>query len=461
MFNTIQLVKASQTPLYLQLSNGLAQFIENGQLTSGTKLPSIRSLAKELKINRDTVVSAYKVLEQKGLTYGQTGRGTYVSPLPVPSTLTHSVLEPFSLTNKNLINFSTTSIPTDYCPIEIFEGIASNILLEEKWDSFYDYDGTKYQLLLEEVCKYFRQHSILSTPNQIRIVENIFQLIQALPKFTNKSGICVESPCKNISIFRKYGLKPFEVPLEIDGMNMDILEGYLKTQKIQYIYITPYLQNPTGICYSAQKKHQLITLAKQYNVYIIEEDTYSDLLLEDLTYLPIHSQVSNNHVIYIKNFSRLYLPKLSYSFVILPYSLININIASHPYNFTDSLFYHYLHNNMWQTNKEFLRGHYNEKYRKLLYLIDYHLSPYISYTCAFGGIYIWLTLDTPYITVEDLCDKLVANHVLVSPGSLFYTHTSIPPCIRISMAKLNMTHLERGVKIIASILDKAQNTSDS
>lgn len=452
MFNTISLSKSSQSPLYLQLANGLAEFIETSQLPTGAKLPSIRSLAKELKINRDTVVSAYKVLEQRGLAYGQTGRGTYVSPLPSLQTLSPPALEPFSLTHKDLINFSAVTLPNHYFPTEALEALISDLLSTEKWNAFYDYNGTKYQLLREQIVNYFKDQSIVATPEQIRIIQSISDLIQSLPKFTNRPGICVESPSKDITIFKEYGFETFEVPLDGDGMDMEILEAHLKTGKIQYIYVTPYFQNPTGICYSEQKKHQLLDLAKAYGIYIIENDIYSDLLLEDLDYAPLYCEALCNTVIYVKHFSQLYLPNLYYSFVVLPHKLSYINIMPYPYNFTDSIFYVFLHSKIWKKNKQLLIKHYHKKYLRLCYLIDLHLSPDITYTSAFGGIYIWLTLETSHLSMKDLCDVLVANHILISPGSLFFTHNADSPCMRLSIARTSMAQMEKGIKVMASIL---------
>ncbi|HHX63041.1 MAG TPA: PLP-dependent aminotransferase family protein [Epulopiscium sp.] len=455
MFNTIQLAKSSPSPLYLQLANGLSQLIETGQLPSGTKLPSIRSLARELKINRDTVVSAYNLLEQRGLAYGQTGRGTYVSPPPNLPSLNTPTLEPFFLAHKDCINFSSISLPDDCFPIAALEEVVLGVLSNQQWDAFYDYDGTQSQRLLEEICNYFKTQLIQATPKQIRIIQSISQLIQSLPKFTNRPGICVESPSMDLSIFKEYGFEPFEVPLDQDGMNMEVLECHLKTGKIQYVYVMPCLQNPTGICYSKQRKQHLLTLAKAYNVYVIETDIFSDLLLKDSSYVPLYFQTSDKNVIYIKYFSQLYLPNLHYSFVVLPNALSNINTKSHPYNFTDSIFYTFLHTHIWQVHKQHLMKHYNEKYLTVCYLIDLHLSSYISYTSKFGGIYIWLTLETPHITLDDLCDALIAHHILVSPGTLFFTHKTNPPCMRLSIARTSMAQIERGIKVMGFILSQS------
>lgn len=456
MFNTIQIVKSTHTPLYLQLADGLTTFIQNGQLSCGTKLPSIRSLAKQLKINRDTVVSAYNILEQRGLAYGQTGRGTFVAPSPSLAPPTPSVIEPFSLSHKDLINFSSITLPDNLFPIMALEKLTCDLLSATGWDAFYDYDGTKREDLLEEITCYLKSKSIQANPKQIRIVQNMPQLIQSLPRFTSKTGICVESPCKDPSLFKQYGLETFEVPLNQDGMDMKILEQHLKTGKIQYIYVTPYLQNPTAICYSEDNKVKLLALAKAYNAYIIESDVFSDLIIDDRPYIPLFSQSLYDNVIYLKHFSQLYLPSLHYLFAVLPNTLNNLSITSPPYNFTDSLLASFLHNKIWQTNKEHLIDSYSGKYIVLCKLIDLHLASYFSYTCTFGGLYIWLTLQTSHISLKDLCDELLANNILISPGSLFFTDNSDTPSMRLSIAKVSIMQIERGVKIMASVLSRGK-----
>ncbi len=426
MFNTIQLSKSSQTPLYLQLANGLALFIETSKLPTGAKLPSIRSLAKELKINRDTVVSAYKVLEQRGLANGQTGRGTYVCPLSHLPESKDPDIEPFSITDNNLINLSSFSLPNDFYVTKA----------------------------LVEICRYLKDYSIDANPNLVGILSSLPGLIGALPKTIDNPGICIESPCKDISIFKEYGFESFEVPLTQDGLDIDVLENHLKTGNIKYIYIMPYLQNPTGICYSKDNKKQILELANTYNAYIIENDIFSDLLLDDVNYCPLYSQSTYDNVIYIKHFSHLYLPGINCFFVVFPSRLSDINCRQD--NFTCSLVYSFLHNSLWHTNRELLIKHYHEKYLLLCNLIDLHLSQYLSYTSALGGLYIWLTLKTSHISAEDLCSRLVPKYILISPGSLFFSHKDNPPSIRISIARTDTLQIERGIKIIASVLSSSE-----
>ena len=112
MFCTIHLSKSDPTPLYIQLASELAHLIKIGEIPERTKLPTIRTLSRKLKINRDTVVNAYKVLENQGLVVAHVGSGTYVSPLT-------SQKDYESETNLQTISCSTLSFNKDYFPTSL------------------------------------------------------------------------------------------------------------------------------------------------------------------------------------------------------------------------------------------------------------------------------------------------------------------------------------------------------
>lgn len=72
---------SSDDPIYLQIINQLKQKIINGELSEAEALPSIRSLAKELRISVITTQRAYNELEKEGLIVTVAGKGSYVAPI--------------------------------------------------------------------------------------------------------------------------------------------------------------------------------------------------------------------------------------------------------------------------------------------------------------------------------------------------------------------------------------------
>jgi GntR family transcriptional regulator len=76
---SLSLDQASGVPFYRQIIQQIELAIISGRLKPGSRLPTIRSLAIELKINPNTIAKAYSELEIRGLVITQVGSGTYIS----------------------------------------------------------------------------------------------------------------------------------------------------------------------------------------------------------------------------------------------------------------------------------------------------------------------------------------------------------------------------------------------
>lgn len=84
---TIQIDLRSDLPIYLQLIEQIKQQIADGTLSPGDQLPTVRSLAEELRVNFNTVARSYRVLDEAGVISTQQGRGTYITEKPPPEIL--------------------------------------------------------------------------------------------------------------------------------------------------------------------------------------------------------------------------------------------------------------------------------------------------------------------------------------------------------------------------------------
>src|ERR1700743_508065 len=83
--NMVRIDKTLSEPVYLQLSNGIANVIQQGHLQPGTALPSSRKLAEFFDIHRKTVIAAFDELQAMGWAESLPRKGLFVaSTLPVP-----------------------------------------------------------------------------------------------------------------------------------------------------------------------------------------------------------------------------------------------------------------------------------------------------------------------------------------------------------------------------------------
>src|SRR4051812_7420203 len=140
MAEVSQLDERSDTPLYRQLHDQLADDIRNGRLRNGERLPATRELALQLGLNRTTVSAAYSLLEEEGLLKGHVGRGSFVN---------------FSTPAEDRISFASSRPAEDQFPLaefqetcrEVISGREASVILQLGSPSGY---GPLRQYLLDE-----------------------------------------------------------------------------------------------------------------------------------------------------------------------------------------------------------------------------------------------------------------------------------------------------------------------
>lgn len=74
----------SGIPIYLQVVERIQERLASGQLRPGDQLPTVRSLALELRVNFNTIARAYRIMDESGIISTQQGRGTYILEMPPP-----------------------------------------------------------------------------------------------------------------------------------------------------------------------------------------------------------------------------------------------------------------------------------------------------------------------------------------------------------------------------------------
>lgn len=294
----LQLHKSSAVPLYQQLAEGIEGMITDGVLLANSKLPPIRKTAEHFGVNSVTIVNAYKLLEKKQLVYSRVGSGTFVSPLPVehiPEPVASRNLRSFEsgLSMENAINFTSTSLPNEMFPVDAFKEAFNAVLDREKGGAFRYMDSMGYAPLLRAAFGRYLHELWHQKPlrKTCRSSPAAQQGIDIISKAMLRYGdvVFVEKPTfyGAAGAFLSRGGKLIEIPLEEDGMDMVILENFLKLYHPRFIYMMAYYQTPTGISYSMEKKRRLLELAEKYDTYIIEEDDFYDFHYDKEPIVPL------------------------------------------------------------------------------------------------------------------------------------------------------------------------------
>lgn len=464
--------KNSNIPLYIQLYNNLKKMIENNELKEGEKLPSIRSLANKLNVNNITVVNAYKLLEKEEYVYSIKGSGTYVKKADYDEIISSGenddiklMLEGVLPISKESINFASVSPTPEIFPIEEFKQTLIEVLDRDKGNAFVYPEINGYEPFRESISSFlYENYNMNVDKNQVLVISGGQQGIDLITKTLITPGdyIFVENPTYSAAIasFESRGAKIIGIPMLEDGLDFDILNKYLEVYRPKFLYMMTNYQSPTTYSYSNEKKKELIKLCKQYNFYIIEDDFLTDLNYDEKKRLPLKSMDNSDKVIYIKSFSKIFMPGVRMGFMTVPQNLFaSIIRAKHTTDISSSgylqrAFDLYLRKGLWKKHIETIKKVYYEKYNIMLKELDKIKKYNISFIEPNGGLSIWLKLPKD-IDAIDLYNECAKNNVILVPGKIFFIDDSLyTNYIRISFGAVSKEEIIHGIKIIENYLRK-------
>lgn len=462
----LHLEKTGETPLYQQLAEGIEGLITAGVLLANSKLPPIRKTAEHFGVNSVTIVNAYKYLEKKQLVYSRVGSGTFVSPLPVehiPEPVAKRNLRSFAgeLSVENAINFTSTSLPHEMFPVDEFKLAFNEVLDRDKGGAFRYMDSMGYAPLRRQLCQYLVNFGIQTSLETVQVISGAQQGIDIIAKAMLRYGdvVFVEKPTfyGAAGAFLSRGGKLVEIPLQADGMDLTILENFLKLYHPRFIYMMAYYQTPTGISYSMEKKRRLLELAEKYDTYIIEEDDFYDFYYDKKPILPLKALDYKNRVIYIKSFSKILMPGLRMGLLVLPKKIQQaVMEAKYTTDISTSGFIqraleYYLREFGWSEHAAQARRYGGEKYRKMLSAARKYLSGVAQYGQPNGGVSLWVELPEG-VGAEALCSRMLEKNVILTPGSQYDISGEENRHIRLCFMNLSDDKIEVGLKRIGDTI---------
>lgn len=252
-----------------QLADLLREKIELGELAPGERLVPIRTLALEVGLNRNTVASAYKQLQQAGLVEAH-GRNMRVALRPFLSTLDSRRDEGPEITDLSFNNPDPELLPD---LSKFFPSITTDRV------GLYGDDPDNRELLrLLEV-----RHAGLGFPRGVgMVIPGTTDEMGSLLRMYHSPGdkVAVENPgyMKLIYLVRASGLKAIPMALDEEGPLPDAVETALKAG-VKSIFFTPRAQNPCGVSTSEKRASEIRILLRSYPDVLVVEDEHAGPLL--------------------------------------------------------------------------------------------------------------------------------------------------------------------------------------
>jgi Transcriptional regulators containing a DNA-binding HTH domain and an aminotransferase domain (MocR family) and their eukaryotic orthologs len=270
--------------------------------------------------------------------------------------------------------------------------------------------------------------------------------------------ILIEDPSYTYYInFLKYeNMKVKTIKRDENGINLYKLEEIFKTQNIKFFYTIPRNHNPLGTYYSLNQRKAIMKLAHTYNVYIIEDDYFSDLSTLS-RYSPLYYYSDFRNCIYLRSFSKT-IPYIRIGVAIIPDDLINGFREWMRYSYYFSYYMpslvsqatleSYIKSSIYNKHVTILSNNLKDTlklFRKITSTWDSNLVKILG---GSSGYYSTIRL-APHISCNKLLDNLKSKNIFLAHNSASYYNTeNFDNSLRLSIARINSADLKLALNII-------------
>lgn len=393
--------------MYAHLYHCIKEDILQGKLRPDEKLPSKRTLAKNLGISLITVENAYAQLAVEGYIYSLPKRGYFTAALlPTSTPPTPKATAPelqSAAPAEYVVDFVKSSVPPDTFPYNTWSKLLRNTLSSVNEQALLSDTSVGGVLPLRQaIAEHLYQfRGVTVSPSQIIIGAGTQTLYNLIIQLLGRSHIyALEDPgypqlaqvYASNDVFCRY------LPMDAAGIQADVLAG----SNADILHITPSHQFPTGIVMPISRRHELLHWANaSSNRYIIEDDYDCEFRLYGKPIPSLQSIDSGEKVIYINTFSKTLAPTFRISYMVLPPHLAQLFQQKLGFysctvsNFEQFTLAHFITGGYFERHINRMRTYYRSKRDGIIsYLKASPLAPHITIEGEDSGLHFLLHVNT-------------------------------------------------------------------
>jgi len=427
--------------------------INCGIMKPGEKLLSIRKATEAFECNKATIIRAYQELENRHLIYSINKSGYYV--------VDSALKEPFENTSK--VDFYKVELQKELIPYKDFQHCLNHAIERDKASLFCYSKPQGLDSLVEQVRKTLMNYQVFADPANIIITSGVQQAIDILcriPFCKCRDMILIEQPTFHgaIHAIAHSNVQVVGIERTYEGIDLKRLEHIFRTGRVKFFYTMPRYHNPLGTSLPEEQRQGILELARKYDVYIVEDDYLAD-------YDPIKSRdplAAGNldKVIYLKSFSKIFLPGLRVGVVVIPDEMrkmfaeykrwtdLNTSILS------QGALEVYLKSGLFEKHIQNVQKVYHERMKAVKDVMD-QFCPF-PYHVPDGGMIFSIEVDRD-VNVQRLLNELENHNMLIRDTSHnFLDHFRMKKILRLSVSNVDVETIYTYLPEILSTIPKAQ-----
>ena len=462
--------------LYQRIAQQLAEDIRRGVYRPGERVPSVRKMSRQLSVSHATVLQAYANLEDQGMIRARPQSGFYVHQTPVLTAPTPDIAQverPKLVTRSSIINQVLSesrregliplgaAVPhVDYLPVRALHQQLAKVTRFHSPRAFSYMFSPGYEPLRRQVAIRMRDAGVVVDSSEIVITHGCVDALQMSLRVLTKPGdlIAAESPTYYglLQLADLLGLKVIEIPSDPDtGMSLEALQLAAGQWPIKALVLTARLSNPLGVSMPDHRQKQLLSLAARFDIQIVEDDIYGELMFDQGQYKALKSNDRDGRVIYCSSFSKTLSPGVRIGWVIAGRHQAEIErlqtFSTHSAcSVTQMGVAAYLENGGYDRHLRAIRQEYRKNLSAFQLAVQRYFPEGTQMTRPKGNFILWVSLPVR-VNTQDLHIRALERGISIAPGLIFSNTEQFNHCIRLNCGLPWNNETERALRTLGQL----------
>jgi GntR family transcriptional regulator/MocR family aminotransferase len=478
----LEIDRSDKVSFAQQIARALVGEIQRGRLHPGDRLPGSRTLAKALRVHRQTVVAAIDELIAAEWLVSRPASGVFVSNVPEPlgkqvqranrlragtaaprfalPVTAAPIAELPAVVPRGAILMSGTRPDVRLLPADLI-GRAYRRSLRLSGPALLSYsDPAGFPQLRRELAAMLSATRGLAVDADSILVTRGSQMALALiarALIRPGDAIAVERPGYRPAweAFRLAGGHIVPIPVDDYGLNIRALQRAMAQRPIRAVYVTPHHQYPTTVTLTPSRRLELLRLAAENQFAIVEDDYDHEFHYRGRPLMPIASIDTRGLVIYVGTLSKVVAPGLRLGFIAAPKDLIDRLVAYRSFAdlqgdpVLECAVAELFDEGLIQRHVRKMRRLYRERLETLTNEMRSRLGDFVAFREPSGGTAIWVQTKSAQMMMR-WAQAARARGVFFDTGTAFTLNQTPTSGARLGFACLNDREIKEAVRRLAA-----------
>ncbi|GDX31793.1 GntR family transcriptional regulator [Actinomycetes bacterium] len=321
-------------------------------------------------------------------------------------------------------------------------------------------------VLREQILDVMRDVGVVAHPDDIVVTTGSQMALDLVTRVFCDPGdvVLVEAPSYvgALGVFRAYQCDVEHVAMDDEGLIPAALSEAIARvrasgRRIKMLYTIPSFHNPAGVSQGAQRRLEILAIAQQAGILILEDDPYGLLGFDGEVPRAMRADAATG-VIYLGSFSKTIASGLRVGWAVAPHGVREkLVLAAEsavlcPSNFSQLTISEYLATQPWRGQVKVFRELYRDRRDALLESLQAMMPEGTTWTIPAGGFYSWLTLPNG-LDATAMLPRAIAALVAYVPGTGFYVDGQGRQNLRLSYCYPEPDRIREGVRRLAAVVE--------